>query len=678
MYSKQKKDKLAIFFECSNLELLENTESRYDPKSLLISNFAELQKLLNTIKNGSKYKNLFFNVKNLFNILYNAKENIEVKFEDCQQSLSEYFYLDKLINLNKNVLHFSYNFYLIQKISKENKECDKPLKKLIISKIILDFINYYGQLDNENDNDYENEIKNIEKENEEIIENNINYLINKIELKIKSDELKKMEIDDLYVEIIYALIIKKNFQNHSFFSEIYKQMDLDSIDISKKLYEKYLKKLFEDNNYINYYMVDNINQLQCPITINYFYFLFKYILKDSLYIYQIPFLNNIRQKILKLLKNNYNFITKENEFVIKKFLDIDYYTNEYIKKDIDLNFMDLIDNFNENYQALSTCMTSNKEKDTLEKKEENKSKKKKSRVKSLAVVKNNRHLLSNCSLDISKKIKSKKYNLNYLEEIFADKIFLGEANKNPQKIIFSEKTNFGFKINENVVAYSYNSYFKDQKDILIIYDKSSGKKNYIKGCSFPIGTKSMALMHNKILMGPCKKDGKNGIFLLYFENMGHFDLNFVKICNNFKATSICPLLKGGVKETDYFLIAGINIEKKIRIKLAKIFYYETNSIGIEIMNDNIKAIKDGNILIFQKPIYWIKQSKENGHIFVYSNKKIYHFSPLNIDNHLRNDEDEKLEKIFSGLGVNDKNSFSEEIEKSNKNSSFYEEIENNF
>ena len=172
---------------------------------------------------------------------------------------------------------------------------------------------------------------------------------------------------------------------------------------------------------------------------------------------------------------------------------------------------------------------------------------------------------------------------------------------------------------------------------------------------------------------------KNGIFLLYFENMGHFDLNFViKICNNFKATSICPLLKGGVKETDYFLIAGINIEKKIRIKLAKIFYYETNSIGIEIMNDNIKAIKDGNILIFQKPIYWIKQSKENGHIFVYSNKKIYHFSPLNIDNHLRNDEDEKLEKIFSGLGVNDKNSFSEEIEKSNKNSSFYEEIENNF
>ena len=96
------------------------------------------------------------------------------------------------------------------------------------------------------------------------------------------------------------------------------------------------------------------------------------------------------------------------------------------------------------------------------------------------------------------------------------------------------------------------------------------------------------------------------------------------------------------------------------------------------MNDNIKAIRDENILIFQKPIYWIKQSKENRHIFVYSNKKIYHFSPLNIDNPLRNDEYEKLEKIFSGLGMNEKNSFSEEIEKNNKKSSFYEEMENIF
>ena len=76
--------------------------------------------------------------------------------------------------------------------------------------------------------------------------------------------------------------------------------------------------------------------------------------------------------------------------------------------------------------------------------------------------------------------------------------------------------------------------------------------------------------------------------------------------NNFKVISIYPLLKGGVKETDYFLIAGIDIEKKIKIKLAKIIYYETNNIEIEIIIDTIKAIKDENIFIFQNPIYWIK------------------------------------------------------------------------
>ena len=79
-------------------------------------------------------------------------------------------------------------------------------------------------------------------------------------------------------------------------------------------------------------------------------------------------------------------------------------------------------------------------------------------------------------------------------------------------MIFFDKTNFGFKINENVVAYSYNSYFKDQEDILIIYDKSSEDRNYIEGYLFPIGINGLALMHNKILMGLCKKDGQNDIF----------------------------------------------------------------------------------------------------------------------------------------------------------------------
>lgn len=154
MNSENKKiDKLAIFFEILEPKFL---ESRGDPKSLLITNYAELQKVLNNIKDGNKFKNLFLNVKNLFPILEN--EIIEVKIEDFQQSLSELFYLDILINIDKDKLNFSYNFKIIQKIHEENKKCRKPLRKLIISKILLDLINNYKQLDNENENNYEKKV----------------------------------------------------------------------------------------------------------------------------------------------------------------------------------------------------------------------------------------------------------------------------------------------------------------------------------------------------------------------------------------------------------------------------------------------------------------------------------------------------------------------------------------
>ena len=50
-------------------------------------------------------------------------------------------------------------------------------------------------------------------------------------------------------------------------------------------------------------------------------------------------------------------------------------------------------------------------------------------------------------------------------------------------------------------------------------------------------------------------------------------------------------------------------------------------------------------LNFEKPIFYIKQSTENGHIFIYSEKKIYHFSSINISKYLEMDEIEKTEAI---------------------------------
>ena len=66
----------------------------------------------------------------------------------------------------------------------------------------------------------------------------------------------------------------------------------------------------------------------------------------------------------------------------------------------------------------------------------------------------------------------------------------------------------------------------------------------------------------------------------------------------------------------------------------------------QIIKDNIYIYKDENYLKFEKPIFFIKQSKENGHIFIYSEKKICHCSPPNINKYLEMDEIERTNKFY--------------------------------
>ena len=75
---------------------------------------------------------------------------------------------------------------------------------------------------------------------------------------------------------------------------------------------------------------------------NFYNILFKYILKNSIYIYQIPYLLNIRKLIILSVKsfekNTFdikdNDIKKRLEFVLLSFLDSKYYLN--LKKKLNL------------------------------------------------------------------------------------------------------------------------------------------------------------------------------------------------------------------------------------------------------------------------------------------------------------------------------------------------------
>ena len=248
------------------------------------------------------------------------------------------------------------------------------------------------------------------------------------------------------------------------------------------------------------------------------------------------------------------------------------------------------------------------------------------------------------SFEVSEKIN--KYNNN--KKYFALNLLKGSNYKpliddNISKIIFSYISKNEIEINDNIVIHSYNNFFENEKDILEIYNKSSQKNMKINGYCFSIGLDGFAIMYNnKSLIYLIKKTDKNSIFWQNFEN---FILKFEETFHNFKITSIRPFLNEGIKETNYFLVAGIDINKKIKIKLAKICCDDPKDIDIEIINDNIHIIKGKNILNFKKPIYSISQL-ENGNIIIYSNKKEFHFSSLNLDNYLRKDEDVKLQKYM--------------------------------
>ena len=64
-----------------------------DPITKLVSNFAEVEMYLKRQNKKSKFKNLYLDIKNIYDILYKENKAVFIKYKDCYQSLSEYYYL---------------------------------------------------------------------------------------------------------------------------------------------------------------------------------------------------------------------------------------------------------------------------------------------------------------------------------------------------------------------------------------------------------------------------------------------------------------------------------------------------------------------------------------------------------------------------------------------------------
>ena len=319
-----------------------------DPIMSLINKFEEIQSIKKIIEENI-CKFYYFNRKTIHKILYEHEENINIGII-IKKNLSFYFYLNLLIKENLAMTDYTYSFDLIEELNDSQESNNNEIyKKIILSKVIIELIDYYKNIDIDNHKEEKKEkeekLKEIENKNKLIIKQNINYIE-----QIGLDEKKylKTNIDEIYIKIINFLIDSNKFENYTDAYNIIHELDLENIIITNRMIEKLSEILNNNENYINNYIIKDIKDLFIEKKINFYHILFKYILKNSIYIYEIPKLLEIKANIFKEIHSkkiiqtekitHFNILENIKDklyYIIEKITDSKYYLNIILDYHID-------------------------------------------------------------------------------------------------------------------------------------------------------------------------------------------------------------------------------------------------------------------------------------------------------------------------------------------------------
>ena len=321
------KENLCYIFTMENPTLNSN-----DPIYKLISNFDGIKDIYNSnLKENKKF--FYFNKTKIHDILYNFEEILNIDDDKEEINLSELFYFSLLLVDNPVLIKYEISINYIKKVNDLIEKSENIILKILLSKIILILIyNFKGQ-NYYDENQYGAGLKKMKNDYKSIIKNNLKEF--KIDLNYE-DYIDK-RIDNIYLEIILSLIKENDFNN---IEKKIKELKFESINITEIIYKGLSEELDNKKSiYWGKYMIDNLDDLRNESTINFYYILLKYIFKNSLYIYNIHFLNENRKNLLKLLKNDFLEIKKlceeENkiEYIINNLANSKYYLNSKGKND---------------------------------------------------------------------------------------------------------------------------------------------------------------------------------------------------------------------------------------------------------------------------------------------------------------------------------------------------------
>ena len=306
-----------------------------DPLINILETYNEIKNLSNlNLYEAIKY--FYFSINKVENILYETDELIDIEKEE--KNLAFHFYLNLLIKVNLTITNYSYSFYLIEELNKVRKNIKQEFKSILYAKCIIDLINYYTQLDKNDDDKKKKQLEKIQIENEKYIKDKIK-IFNEINLNKDENYLKENKIDEIYSDIIEVLILNDKFENFDYVYKLIHQLELEKINITQTIYLK-LFKIMNDGKFVKKYLIKKKEDLFEEEKINFYYILLRYILKNSIYIYQIPLLLATRKNILIIIKNDgllYDELSNNNKdklkYILETLSDSKYYfENKNISK----------------------------------------------------------------------------------------------------------------------------------------------------------------------------------------------------------------------------------------------------------------------------------------------------------------------------------------------------------
>ena len=328
-----------------SIDFLENTQQ-------LITEYSDIEKIMQLEDKFLMTKIIYFNKKNIHYLLYETENIININY--FNQKLACYFYLDLLLLENPNIINYNYSIDFIHKIVNYGIKNNYKIKIIdcIYSKIIIDIIYNYKRTDVYKDE--EEEELNIMKNKAIYIIKNKSFLFK--EFGLSESDILNQKIDELYANIIMGLLRNNRFQEYEYTYDIIEQLDLENIVINQYMFDKFYKIFIEEEKLYTPFFISDINNLINIKYLNFYYLLIKYILKNSIYIYQIPFLLKTRENIIKIINNIINLnqlcelkinesessiIEERRNYVIKTITDSEYYYKKYLKSVNDYNLKKL-------------------------------------------------------------------------------------------------------------------------------------------------------------------------------------------------------------------------------------------------------------------------------------------------------------------------------------------------